>query len=227
MALSEVFTQIFDKSKDKGHAALSTDLWVVKEHEMSATMKCLEVRAKGSFLGFDHDLVKGMPDITTKLSSKLEDKDCDGIAFLYDTNGKENIVFAELKSNFDIKKITDAFHQILMSFLKMHSWLSLCENYNLEDVIVHFVVACKCFRDENQESNVLQRISQAQQLGKNTFEAKFLNRLLKDKYIMESMSSFGDIQNLPFHNSIRNKEVCMHLQLTQSPSDSNTSMALK
>lgn len=52
--------------------------------------------ADGKFLGFDQSLVKGVKDTTSKMSSKLDDKDCDGIAFLNDNSKKEHLVFAEL-----------------------------------------------------------------------------------------------------------------------------------
>lgn len=226
MALNNTFTAIFDKAIAHGHAHKYEDTWVVEEHQEGATMTHLEVNAKGKFLGFDHDLVKGVKDTTTKMSSKLEDKDCDGIAFLNDETNHEHLVFAELKSNFDLQKITGAFHQITMSFLKMHAWLSLCKNYNLSDLKVHFITACKCCKDKDQEDNVRLRISQAQQLGRDTFETKFLKPLLGKKNINVKLSTFGDIQQLPFHDSICDKEITMYLQLTEEPTDSQTSVTI-
>lgn len=226
MALSNTFTIIFDKAIGNGHAHACKDQWVVIEHENGATMTHLEVNATGDFLGFDHNLVKGVKDTTTKMSSNLEDKDCDGIAFLNDNSKQEHLVFVELKSNFDIQKITGAFHQIAMSFVKMHAWLSLCKDYNLDKIKVHFITACKCCKDKDQEDNVRLRISQAQQLGKDTFETKFLKPLLDKNNIKVKLSSFGDIQKLPFHDCISKKEVWMYLQLTKTPSDSQTSVTI-
>ncbi len=226
MALSDIFTTLFDKAKNKGNAHEYKNKWVVVEDGNDATMTHLEVNATGDFLGFNHDLVKGVKDITTEMSSKLDDKDCDGIAFLNDNSKQEHIVFAELKSNFDVQKITGAFHQITMSFIKMHAWLSLCKGYNLDKIKVHFIAACRCCKDEDQEDNVRLRISQAQQLGTETFEAKFLKPLLDKNNIKVKLSSLGDIQKLPFHDCIREKEVCMYLQLTKNPLDSQTSVTI-
>lgn len=226
MALSNTFTTMFDKAKNNGHARDYKSKWVVEEHDKEATLSQLEVNATGDFLGFKHNLVKGVKDTTTKMSSSLSDKDCDGIAFLNDNSKQEHLVFAELKSNFDIQKITNAFHQITMSFVKMHAWLSLCKDYNLDKIKVHFITACKCCKDKNQEDSVRLRISQAQQLGKDTFETKFLKPLLDKKNIKVKLSSFGDIQKLPFHDCICEKEVCMYLQLTENPSDSKTSVTI-
>ena len=226
MALSDTFTTLFDKARGNGHAHGCKNTWAVVEHEQNATMTRLEVNAAGDFLGFDHDLVKGVKDTTTKMSSTLEDKDCDGIAFLNDNSNQEHLVFAELKSNFDVQKITGVFHQITMSFVKMHAWLSLCKDYDLDKIKVHFITACKCCKDKDQEDNVILRISQAQQLGNETFETKFLKPLLDKNKIKVNLSSFSDIQKLPFHDCICKKEVCMYLQLTKNPSDSQTSVTI-
>lgn len=164
MSLSNTFTTIFDKAISNGHAREYDNKWIVEELGEGATMTHLEVTADGKFLGFDQSLVKGVKDTTSKMSSKLDDKDCDGIAFLNDNSKKEHLVFAELKSGFDVQRITSAFHQITMSFIKMHAWLSLCKDYNLSEIKVHFITACKCCKDKNQEDSVRLRISQAQQL---------------------------------------------------------------
>lgn len=144
MSLSNTFTTIFDKAINNGHAQEYNNKWIVDEHEQNATMTHLEVIADGKFLGFDQNLVKGVKDTTTKMSSKLEDKDCDGIAFFNDNSKKEHLVFAELKSSFDVGRIAGAFRQITMSFIKMHAWLSLCKDYNLSEIQVQFITACKC-----------------------------------------------------------------------------------
>ena len=226
MSLSKTFTTIFDKAINNGHAHEYDNKWVVEEHGQSATMTHLEVTADGKFFGFDQSLVKGVKDTTSRMSSKLDDKDCDGIAFLNDNSKKEHLVFAELKSGFDVQKITGAFHQITMSFIKMHAWLSLCKDYNLSEIKVHFITACKCCKDKNQEDSVRLRISQAQQLGKDTFETKFLKPLMDNHKIKDKLSSFGDIQKLPFHDCISEKEVIMYLQLTENFPDSQTSLAI-
>lgn len=226
MSLSNTFTTIFDKAISNGNAYEYDNKWVVEEHGQSATMTHLEVTADGKFLGFDQSLVKGVKDTTSRMSSKLDDKDCDGIAFLNDNSKKEHLVFAELKSGFDVQKITGAFHQITMSFIKMHAWLSPCKDYNLSEIKVHFITACKCCKDKNQEDSVKLRISQAQQLGKDTFETKFLKPLLDNHNIKVKLSSFGDIQKLPFHDCISEKEVNMYLQLTENFPDSQTSLAI-
>lgn len=224
--LSNSFTTVFDKAADRGHACRCTDKWIVTEHESSATMNCLEVNAKGLFLGFDHDLVKNIKDITTIMSSKLDDKDCDGIAFFTDDNGNDSLILVELKSNFDTEKIQNAFYQITMSFIKLHAWLSLCKNYSIDKVHLHFITACKCFKDDNQSSNIMLRISQAQQLNEATFETKLLKPLLEKHFIKVKMDLLSGIRNLPFNDAITCKDVILHLQLTKEPHDSQTRIVL-
>lgn len=71
MTLSNTFTTIFDKAISNGHAHEYENKWVVVEHGKDATMTHLEVNANGKFLGFDQDLVKGVKDTTTKMSSNF------------------------------------------------------------------------------------------------------------------------------------------------------------
>lgn len=226
MLLSESFMKMFDKAEDLAGTGKSKNIWKVKEHQPSATMKQLEVNANGTFSGFNHEIVKSVKDVTTRMSLKLEDKDCDGVAFLLDDAKQEHLVFVELKSNFDIGKIKGAFHQITMSFIKMHAWLSLCKGYDIAQLKVHFITACKCYKNEDQEANVMLRISQAQELEEVTFEAKFLKPLLDEQNVKVKLSIFDDIKELPFHDSICNKEIAMYLQLTAQYSNSKTKVDL-
>ncbi len=230
MLLSDSFMKMFDKVKILAGTGKSENIWKVMEHQPSATMNQLEVNANGTFWGFNHEIVKSVKDITTRMSSKLEDKDCDGVAFLLDDVNdyakQKHLVFVELKSSFDISKIKGAFHQITMSFIKMHAWLSLCKGYDIDQLKVHFITACKCYKDEDQEANVMLRISQAQELETETFETKFLKPLLDEQNIKVKLSSFDDIEGLPFHDSICNKEIAMYLQLTAQYSNSKTKVNL-
>lgn len=77
MALSDNFKKIFDKSQSIGHACECLNNWIVTESKGQATMTQLAVKADGTFLGFDQCLVQGVKDITVRMSSILEDKDCD------------------------------------------------------------------------------------------------------------------------------------------------------
>lgn len=224
MALGNTFLKMFDKAQSLGHVCECKDNWVVRECGAQATMTRLDVKAQGTFLGFGQGLLKGVQDITVRMSSALEDKDCDGIAFLIDADSHEHLVFAELKSGFDVQKITGAYHQIIMSFIKMHAWLSLCRQYDIKNVMVHFIAACKCPKDSLED--VMLRISQAQQLGRETFETKFLKPLMEEHCVRVQMSDFGDIKRLPFHEDICAKEITMYLQLTDNPSESHTSVTL-
>lgn len=226
MRLSNSFTTVFEKSQKVGNSRESDDKWVITEHDKGANMTRLEVYADGKFLGFTNDLVKGVTDTTTKMSSKLEDKDCDGIAFLNDNSEHEHLIFAELKSKFSTERLQGAYHQIIMSFIKMHAWLSLCKGYNLNELNIHFIAACKCFENEDQKDSVMQRISKAQLIEEPSFEKNFLKQLLKNHYIKVKLSNFEDIKKLPFHEHICDKEVIMYLQLTDNYSDDQAKVSL-
>lgn len=49
MALSDIFTTLFDKAKNKGNAHEYKNKWVVVEDGNDATMTHLEVNATGDF----------------------------------------------------------------------------------------------------------------------------------------------------------------------------------
>lgn len=227
MELSKSFTSLFDRAVERSHVSCSSDAWVVYEHDRASTMTKLSVMAEGEFCGFDCGLVKNIKDITTTMSSNLYDKDCDGIAFYNDPYGTEHLVFAELKSTFDVSKLREAFRQITMSFIKMHAWLSLCGHYNLSDVGIHFIAACKCFKDDDQRDNVLMRISQQRMLDDNCFESRFLFPLLKNGCIKVSLNRINDITKLPFNDCIKRKDATIYLKVTDSFSDKETKVKLR
>lgn len=225
MSLKDNFTLFYDKATT--HKVSSSNSCSVLEHNHQATMTRLDIICQdGIFDGYDQSLIKNVKDTTERLSSNLDDKDCDGVVFLQEVTGREHLIFVELKSKFDVYKITGAFHQMIMSFVKMHSWLSSCAEYDLLGLPLHFVVACKCFKDKDQEAGVLLRLSQVDQLVENSFERKFLKKLLDNKKVVIKMSELESIKKLPFHANICSKEVALHLQLTSNYSDNSTCIAI-
>lgn len=160
-----------------------------------------------------------MPDLTTNRTSIIKDSDCDGIQFVVDTGGNEQLVLTELKSTFDTGKICDAYNQIIHSFLKLHSLFSQCEDYSLNQLPVSFIVGCKCFKDKAQESSVYSKINTAMTLKQNNFEAKLLGKLLNNKSISVKMSEFHDIKRAHFHQDLKAKQITMRLCQTQKFTD--------
>ena len=141
------------------------------EHDPDPNISTRHLRvehAGATFASFNFMLVKGMGDITEKRSSQFEDYDCDGVTIVAH-QGHDGLVFSELKSKFSTQKLYEAFRQMTHSFLKMHAMLSLCKDYKVEDVSLHFIAACQCFEDKDQEDGIYNRLSKEEQEDDTTF----------------------------------------------------------
>lgn len=215
-SLSDNFTLLYNKVKGYGFAE-TIDSWSVLEKDKGSKMDTLIVISKGVFKSYDHRIFKNVERTTSQMSSYLKDYDCDGFSFL-SNNGSEHIIFVELKSRFDTKDIERAFHQIVFSFIKLHTWMSLCRGYKLSDLPMHLVVACKNFEDANHKAGVINTISTQRLAGKKTITASLLNKLINRKHIKVKLSEIDTFSHGIFPDEICNKEVDMYLQLTNSSS---------
>ena len=86
-------------------------------------------------------IVKDNTSIFKKAGSKaiLKD-DCDGI-FFTEHGGQKYIYLCELKSSFSTQQIAKAKDQIIGSYLKLHSLLSLLQSHNPEEWIIKGIIA--------------------------------------------------------------------------------------
>ena len=183
MSIISTFGDLYDKTLDPAFAnyTTSSDVFEVHEHDPDPNISTRHLRvehAGATFASFNFMLVKGMGDITEKRSSQFEDHDCDGVTIVAH-QGHDGLVFSELKSKFSTQKLYEAFRQMTHSFLKMHAMLSLCKDYKVEDVSLHFIAACQCFEDKDQEDGIYNRLSKEEQEDDTTFAGKFLRRLIE------------------------------------------------
>lgn len=217
------FGELFDKTLNPAFTnyGVSDDAFEVKEHDPKASTKLLRiVRAGASFTSFNYMLVMGMDDITEKRSSHLEDCDCDGVSFMtfQDRNG---LIFAELKSKFSTQKLFEAYRQMTFSFLKMHAMLSLCKDYAFEDMSFHFVAACQCFEDKDQEDGIYNRLSKEEQTDKTTFVGRFMRRLIEQRDLTVKFGEIMAALKLPLNQKLADKIITLSLQVTPSYGDSS------
>ena len=56
MVLSDSFMKMFDKAVSFVSKGEKKNIWTVEEHECDATMTQLEIKANGTFWGFDHQV---------------------------------------------------------------------------------------------------------------------------------------------------------------------------
>lgn len=218
MSLGSSFLAIYDKIASPTFADYtnSTNSFEVNEHEHGATVTLLRVNMPGAdFISFNHHLVKGMKDITETRSSKLFDSDCDGISFLAQQN-QNGIVVVELKSRFSTQHIKKAYRQLVFSFVKLHAMLSLCSEYNIDNIILHLVVSCKCFENNNQEEGVMNILMKAESVNHDSFEAKYLRRLIKHHRLIVKFGEIASTYGLILNPAVADKDVTMALQFTDT-----------
>ncbi len=223
MSAASAFLKVYDKVGNRAFADCHQSLgsYEVNEHEYNATMTKLNVTMpQAEFIAFDHRLVKNMKDFTEHRTTLIQDTDCDGLAFIM-YNGQEGIVATELKSRFSTQKIKYAFTQITFSFLKLHAMLSLCQDYDIDSMLLHFVVACKCFEHKMQEDKVLNYVEKAKMADPSSFEAYFLRNLLKHGRITTTLGEIACQYGLSLNSHLADKELTMSLQLTMNYADTS------
>ena len=227
MSVNASFVQLFDKVAQPYFAGKETKVgfFEVKEHHADASpapMILLRVlQNDAEFTSFNHGLVQGMKDITETRSSIMLDSDCDGIAFVL-RDAHEGLIFAELKSRFSTRHIKQAFGQMINSFLKMHAMLSLCKDYSIDTLSLHFIAACQCFEDNNQEVGVYNYLNKAESATDATFEGSFIRKLIEKHDIEIKLGDITSLWNIPLNSSLTDKKLTLSLQLTQHYGDNST-----
>lgn len=226
MKTSKAFCLFFDKvaSKDFGYHQ-AHGYWNVHENDKLATLKDLDIIGYAvDFVGFNENLTRSMPDLTSKRGNKFKDKECDGVAFVCSATN-EGLLFVELKSKYDTSQVSNAIKQMCFSFLKIHAMLSLCSEYALNKTEITFCVATKCAANESEDAKVVEFISQAMLLEEQKAYGKFLlNLFIKgcNNVSFDNLFKYLCI-NLPLHDAIKNKKIKVHL-VTSSASNNTTAV---
>lgn len=145
---------------------MSAHKGVVSIYELNnADTKQVDVNKAGvDFFLMDQSFYKNQPNITTDKSNLFHDSDCDGVIF-YEENDRQNILTIELKSGFSGSEIQKGYKQIYFTLLKLHSLLSICEDFDFSKYQITAYLACQPVKDKNEESQILQRLSEKQMAG--------------------------------------------------------------
>lgn len=222
MKTSETFCQFFDKvvSTNFGYHK-AHGYWNVHENDKLATLKDLYIIGYAvDFVGFNENLTRSMHDLTCKRSTKFEDKECDGVAFVCSATN-EGLLFVELKSKYGTSQISKAIRQMCFTFLKMHAMLSLCSEYALNKTEITFCVATKCAVNESEDAKVVEFIGQATLLEEQKAYGKFLQNLFRKGCNNVSFNNLFKYLciNLPLHDAIKNKKIKVHLVTSSAPNN--------
>lgn len=225
------FSKIYDELAKQSKLVQPNSCWTVVENNPGASLKSADIHTSGLFkLAFNQNLLKGKPDWSTKISSAIAEKDCDGVAFAED-DGKLKVFLAELKSNFDTKKLFYAVTQLTNSFFKLIPFIHMCGGFDLNKSEVHFIVGCQTYKNEEQKDGVLDYLNQYEELlGKGPFfqltkrfvlsgqtsctiESNLKELCLGDAK-GENYKSLTLIGSLPFNAAIKNMKVLLTMTTT-------------
>lgn len=219
MKTADSFLQIFDKTRGCISADTSSSVWAVTETERKAGIKRFLIDMnKAEYVAFDDKLCKDKLHMPANVSSYFKDSNCDGIALI--RKDDENLmVFCDLKASFDTKDIKKGFAQGLFSFIKLHTLLSLCNNYNLVEFNIDFIVVCKCFENEAKRADILLRVQDGQIADKDIFINAILYPLLKNGEICVKLGDFPQIAGLDINPCIKNKKVKLRLLMSSNYAD--------
>lgn len=203
--------------------SVSKDGMTTTETDPQSTFTQLNIVSKGDiFYIVGNDFYK---DLYNGKSSVFGNVNCDGIAMIkYDE--QPFVLLVELKSNVDTNKISEAFQQEVLSFLKLTTVLGICDGYNISDFEIRGVIACHPFKSEDDYTHCLQNLMWEKEMGKK--EARFKYRMIKEKRItsnIENCKWFIPVEAFPA--DIRNHKFTVSLIYGEKYEDSFLSIPLK
>lgn len=151
---------------------------VIKEKENVREKAFLELKING-VNGYEipNNVVKDATSFYSKAKSPgTLAHDCDGI-FFFEYSGKKFLFLCELKSSFSSQEIQKAKEQVIGSYLKMHSLLSLLQGYRKDEIEVRGLIVS--FEPETEKLLAIEKKSE------NDRSCRFCTLLCKEnKYVM-------------------------------------------
>lgn len=147
--------------------------------------------------------------------ASFEDLDCDGFAFT-EIDGHLTAVLVELKSSFNIENIFHAFEQIVYTYVKLHTFFSLCEGYPPENLSVKGVIACKPPTDEYKKYMTQQSYTQGKHSSRKLL---FALHILSGKPFQKAFKDIGFLKNYPLHPVLGGQVLNVILRMPASIAD--------
>lgn len=219
MTIIDSYPIVFDNVNPSSCTLGNPNVWKVFEKKAEAKISRLNVYFHTNrYLCFDEKLTKNMPDISTTRTTHILDDGCDGIG-IFINEDKNYLVFADLKSNFDTNKIQHAFVQSLCSFMKLHSMLSLCEGYDIEQSNIEFVATSCCFHDQDKETSTYEWLLREKTANPDSFASRIAYPLLKTGSIFIHIKDFPQAKSIPFSQRILDKKVRLSLVRSKNYND--------
>lgn len=221
MVVTESFNRIFQKFPLR---PIVSD-WDIIESDSQSTFTGLRIQYPGcSFHVVSQAVYKDMPCLTTKLSSFLQDCDCDGIAFT-EKEGKMWVVLAELKSTLDSTDILKAYKQIVFSYLKIHSLLSLCDGFSaFTEWNLLGIIACRPPKDNYQKTQLDLLYLNMSESNSAKPDVRCMLRLYKERKLKTSFGNIPFLKRFPLDENLKGMSFTLCLHTAAQYADSTSTL---
>jgi len=202
----------------------------IVETKPNAKFRCLSVHNsnKAKMYFFPTEYIESIERTTTKVSTKLQDSNCDGTIFLYAEDATMHIIMCELKSCQPGARLSDAFKQLVYSFLKYYSLFSICEGWHIANYSLDLVLACSCAKNHKDlEAEMLSAQNDLDTLGEGEGPQDFSVGIFTKLYLAKNHTlqlSFSDLRMLEdfkLNEHIKNKSFALHLATTANFGEDN------
>lgn len=161
MQLINNITDIYNQ-----HPFITTHHNMVSVYELNnADTRQIDIcRINTDFHLLEQSFYKNQHDITDGKSKILKDKDCDGIIF-YESHEKQHLLGVELKSGFSGQEIRGGYAQIFFTFLKLYTFLSVCDDFDFSKYDITAYLACQPIKNKADEAKFLDNLQMKKMAG--------------------------------------------------------------
>lgn len=187
--------------------------WDVTESDANATFKKLTIsNASQNYDVFDTVRFLQYPNIfdTVKVTTQLQNRNCDGMSLVEQNDGKRALVLVELKSTYSENNLLKAYQQLIFSLLKATQLLYLCDDFSLSTYIPIIIIGCHGVASEEKMvelKDFANKEYQTMKAGKNTFFGKCLPSLLSTGTCTFRLGDLPFLDNLPLNKNLKCRNV--------------------
>lgn len=222
------YFQFFDKAQWSKH----TNSWKVDETDCNASLKSLEISFQGDLFALDKSSYKGIYGaLKRQLTSKLDDKDCDGFAFHCVPKGETSleklIIAVELKSSSYSSHFMDAYKQLVYTYLKMHNLLSWCNGYDCLEHMLIGVIACHPPTDKYLEDFNARQMLGEKRKSDITFIDKMYQASLVGACKSIPLAKIHLLNELSLDAKLQKQRLHLYLHFTENSTDSHSTLDLR